>query len=267
MGIINCTPDSFFAESRKYGFNEAIETVRMMILQGADIIDIGGESTRPGSDYVSENEEIKRIIPVIRGIVSEFSIPVSVDTRKSRVAYEAIEAGASIINDISGLKDDPVLAGVVRDAKCDIILMHKRGDPSNMQENPYYVNAAAEIMEELKVSIDFALESGIEKDNIVIDPGIGFGKRTEDNIEIIKNIAFFKKTGFPVLVGHSRKSFIGAITGKKQDERLAGTLAAGLIALVNGADILRVHDVEQTSDTIKVLMTAGAWGSSVCGES
>ncbi len=267
MGIINCTPDSFFVNSRKYSLNEAIETVRMMISEGADIIDIGGESTRPGSGYVDEEEEIKRVIPVVRKIVSEFSIPVSVDTRKSRVAAAAIDSGAAIINDVSALKDDPALAAVVRDAKCTIILMHKRGTPQDMQDNPYYTDAAAEILEELEKRINFALESGIEKDNIVIDPGIGFGKRTEDNIEIIKNIAFFRKTGFPVLVGHSRKSFIGSITGKNQEERLAGSLAAGLIALLNGADILRVHDVGQTLDTIKILMASGAWGSGICGES
>jgi len=267
MGIINCTPDSFFVNSRKYSLNEAIETVRMMISEGADIIDVGGESTRPGSGYVDEEEEIRRVIPVVRKIVSEFSIPVSVDTRKSRVAAAAVDAGAAIINDVSALKDDPALAGVVRDAKCSIILMHKRGTPKDMQDNPYYSDATAEILEELEKRINFALESGIEKDNIVIDPGIGFGKRTEDNIEIIKNIAFFRKTGFPVLVGHSRKSFIGSITGKIHEERLAGSLAAGLIALVNGADILRVHDVGQTLDTIKILMASGAWGSGICGES
>ena len=163
MGIINCTPDSFFVNSRKYSLNEAIETVRMMISEGADIIDVGGESTRPGSGYVDEEEEIRRVIPVVRKIVSEFSIPVSVDTRKSRVAAAAVDAGAAIINDVSALKDDPALAGVVRDAKCSIILMHKRGTPKDMQDNPYYSDATAEILEELEKRINLRLKAGLKR--------------------------------------------------------------------------------------------------------
>ncbi len=253
MGIINCTPDSFYAKSRKEGLKEALEEAGKMISEGADILDIGGESTRPGAQYVEENGEIERVIPLVREICARYPVPVSVDTRKSRVAIAALEAGASIINDVSALRDDHLLAGVVRDAGCDIVLMHRQGTPADMQKNPYYRDAAAEISEELERLAGTAMESGIEKDHIIIDPGIGFGKRLEDNLSIIKNIAFFRKTGFPVLIGHSRKSFIGSVTGREVQDRLAGTLASGLISLINGADILRVHDVGETVDTMKIL--------------
>ncbi len=261
MGIINITPDSFFPLSRKNSIRKAVSAALNMVSDGADIVDIGGESTRPGSNYIDEEEELKRVIPALKEIALNLKIPISVDTRKSRVAYEAIKAGAVIINDISSMEDDPAMSEVVKDAGCDIIVMHNKSMPSNiklqlydrMQKNIFYTDIIAEIYHELEILTENAISKGIDKNKIIIDPGLGFGKKMNDNIAIINNIAYFKKSGFPVLIGHSRKSFIGTITGKSVEERLAGSLAAGVVSLINGADILRVHDVKETSDTLKML--------------
>ena len=253
MGIINCTPDSFYSRSRKGDSGEAVETALKMVSDGADIIDVGGESTRPGSLYVSPEDELARIIPFLTELRKKSDIPVSVDTRKSSVAEAALDCGADIINDISALQDDPLLAEIIRRYNCGIILMHKKGIPVDMQKNPSYRDAAAEIKDFLIERALFAIESGINRENIIIDPGIGFGKRLEDNLSIIKNIETFRDSGYPVLMGHSRKSFIGIVTGRETDDRLAGSLAAGIISAINGADILRVHDVRETVDTLKIL--------------
>ena len=252
MGIINCTPDSFFNSSRKTALNDALETAFRMIDEGADIIDIGGESTRPGSEYVEPEEEISRVIPFIREFRKQTDFPVSVDTRKSGVAEQALLNGADIINDISALSDDPDLADVIVRYNAGIVLMHKKGLPSDMQDNPVYEDAVSEIRKYLETRINYALEKGISSDRIIIDPGIGFGKRLQDNIDIIKNIETFRETGYPVLVGHSRKSFLGMLTDREPEERLGASLAAGIISAVNGADILRVHDVKETSDTLEI---------------
>ena len=253
MGIINTTPDSFIPFSRKISIKNAISAALKMVSDGADIIDLGGESTRPGAVYIDESEELKRVIPVLKEIVLNVKVPVSIDTRKSRVAYEALNAGAAIINDISAMEDDPAMPEVVKDAECDIIIMHKKGIPSNMQKEIFYTDVIAEIYQKLEKVIENAVSKGIDGSKITIDPGLGFGKRVEDDLTIINNIADFKKMGFPVLIGHSRKSFIGTITGKNKEERLAGSLAAGVVSIINGADILRVHDVKETSDTLKIV--------------
>ncbi len=254
MGIINCTPDSFYHESRKVNLKSALDTAFKMIEEGADIIDIGGESTRPGSEYIETEEEIRRILPFLEEFRKNTDFPVSVDTRKSETAAAALENGADIINDISALSDDPVLADIIVRYNADIILMHKKGLPSDMQNNPSYRNdAVKEIKDYLEKRAEYAFAKGIEKDRITLDPGIGFGKRLQDNLAIIKNIESFKESGYPVLIGHSRKSFIGIITGRETEDRLEGSLAAGLLSAVNGADILRVHDVKETSDTLKIL--------------
>ena len=252
MGIIKCTPDSFYAPSRKTFLDAVLREAEKMVSGGADIIDIGGESTRPGSLYVDEKEEIARVIPAVREIASRFSVPVSVDTRKGAVAEKALESGASIVNDISSLCDDDALAAIVRDSGADLILMHRRGTPKDMQDNPYYSDTVAEIWSELEISVKKAVSAGIDSRKITIDPGIGFGKRVEDNIEIIRNLEFFSKKGFPLLVGYSRKSFIGAVTGKAAEERLSGSLAAAIVCAMNGADVLRVHDPTETVDALKV---------------
>ena len=252
MGVINCTPDSFYANSRKQEVYAASAAAEKMIRDGADIIDIGGESTRPGAAYVEEEEELKRIIPVVRA-VARLGALVSVDTRKSRTAYEAIQAGASIINDISALKEDESIADVIIQAGCGTVLMHKKGIPLFMQENPFYNDAVQEIKNDLEAFAAAAVEKGIDRKRIIIDPGIGFGKRVSDNLAIIKNLAVFRETGYPVLIGCSRKSFIGAVTGRETEERLSGSLAAGLLAALNGAHILRVHDVKETKDAIMIM--------------
>ncbi|MCL2294339.1 MAG: dihydropteroate synthase [Spirochaetes bacterium] len=253
MGVINITPDSFFPFSRKKSVKKAVLAAIQMASDGADIIDIGGESTRPGSGYIDEQEELGRVIPALKEIALSLKIPVSVDTRKSRVAYEAIKAGASIVNDISSLEDDPAMAEVVKDAGCDIIIMHKKGTPSDMQENTFYADIIKEIYQKLENLTENAVSKGIDENKITIDPGVGFGKKGDDNLVIINNITYFKRLGFPVLIGHSRKSFIGTVTGRVVEERLAGSLAAGVVSLINGADILRVHDVKETLDTVKIV--------------
>ncbi len=252
MGIINCTPDSFYEESRKSALKDALDTAFMMIEEGADIIDIGGESTRPGSEYVESDEEISRILPFIKEFRKETDFPLSVDTRKSEVAERALTNGADIINDISALSDDPSLAKVIVKHKADVIMMHKKGLPVDMQNNPNYNDAVFEIKEYLEERIMYALETGIRKEHITLDPGIGFGKRLEDNLAIIKNIETFKESGYPVLIGHSRKSFLGMLTGKEPEDRLESSIAAGVMSACYGADILRVHDVRETADSLKI---------------
>ncbi|MDC7227405.1 MAG: dihydropteroate synthase [Spirochaetales bacterium] len=246
MGILNATPDSFYSESRKPDLNAGLDSARMMIDEGADIIDIGGESTRPGSAYVEAAEEIKRVVPLIEGIRKFSDIAVSIDTRKADVAEAAIKAGADIVNDVSGLRDDARLGFVVSQHDVPVILMHMRGTPENMQRNPHYTYAVEEIINELEICISRAKSLQIPSEKIIIDPGIGFGKRLEDNLSILKNIHRFRNLGYMLLIGLSRKSFIGSVTGADVDSRLAGSLAANMYAAAGGAEILRVHDVKET---------------------
>lgn len=253
MGVINCTPDSFYPGSRRPGTAKAVAEAVRMIAEGADILDIGGESSRPGSDYVSLDEELERVIPVVEGIRERSDIPLSIDTRKSSVAAAALEAGADIINDISALQDDPALAPLAAEKGVPVVLMHKKGVPKTMQENPEYADPVSEITAELKARAEAAMSAGIRRENIIIDPGIGFGKRLEDNLAILRNLDVFSALGFPVLLGASRKSFIGAILGAEVQDRLAGTLAVHAWAFFHGADIIRVHDVKDSVHLIRVL--------------
>lgn len=248
MGILNATPDSFFDESRG-----GIERAFNLIKEGADIIDIGGESTRPGSSYLSEEDELQRIIPVIQEIRKHSEIPISVDTRKCNVMKAAFDAGADILNDISALEDDLNLAEFCAKEKIPVILMHKRGIPSQMQKNTEYKNIVDEVNSYLKERVKFALENGIAKNKIILDPGIGFGKNLVGNLELIKNCGKFLNGEYPVLMALSRKSCIGEITGREVGERLTGTITANLISVINGASFVRVHDVKETVDSLKVL--------------
>lgn len=248
MGILNATPDSFFDESRG-----GIERAFNLIEEGADIIDIGGESTRPGSSYLSEEHELQRIIPVIQEIRKHSEIPISVDTRKLNVMKAAFDAGADILNDISALEDESKLAEFCAKEKIPVILMHKRGIPSQMQKNTEYKNIFDEVNSYLKDRVKFALENGIEKNKIILDPGIGFGKNLAGNLELIKNCGKFLNGEYPVLMALSRKSCIGEITGREVGERLTGTITADLISVINGASFVRVHDVKETVDSLKVL--------------
>jgi dihydropteroate synthase len=219
---------------------------------GAHVLDIGGESTRPGSSPVSESEEIDRILPVIKAVREHSSIPLSVDTRKSGVARKALEAGADMINDISALQDDPEMATLIAEYNIPVILMHKRGQPETMQVNPYYNNVIKDVRREMEISVERALAAGIDEHMIIIDPGIGFGKRQKDNLEILRKLPLLRIGDFPLLIGLSRKSFLGEILGNNPEERLAGSLAAHAWCLSKEVDWLRVHDVRETADLISV---------------
>lgn len=256
MGILNVTPDSFSDGGLFFGKAAAIEQALRMAEDGADIIDIGGESTRPGSDPVPLEEELKRTIPVIEAVVKEVSIPISIDTCKADVARRALDAGASMVNDISGLRYDPQMAHVVASHEVPVVIMHIKGTPKDMQRDPSYEALVPEIMDYLRASIRLALDAGIPEDRIIIDPGIGFGKTFEQNLSIIRNLREFTLLEKPLLIGVSRKSFIGKILGDAPPgERLEGTAAAVAISILNGANIIRVHDVREM---VKVAKTADA---------
>ena len=247
MGILNITPDSFSDGGDFFEKNIAIDRALEMVEQGADIIDIGGESTRPFSDSVSLKEEISRVIPVIEGICKESDVCISIDTTKSKVASEALEAGASVINDISAMEIDSLMVDVALRFNCPIVLMHMKGIPKNMQDNPQYQSLISDIKEYLLARIDFVVSKGIDRNKIIIDPGIGFGKTVENNFEIINNLDQFVKMNFPVLLGASRKSFIGVSLNLPENDRLEGSIAANIIGLQKGAKIFRVHDVVETN--------------------
>ena len=257
MGIINCTPDSFYAGSRRKTTSAAIDAAREMIAQGADIIDIGGESTRPGSTFVDTQEETARVIPVIEAVREESGVVISVDTRKAAVAEEALDAGADIVNDISALRDDPQLANVVASRGVPVILMHMLGTPKTMQKSPSYDSVVSEILAWLTERIRFAESRGITLDKIILDPGIGFGKRLEDNLQVIKEVSAFCRLGYPVLLGMSRKSFISGVLDVPPEDRLSASLAAAAYCVGQGAQILRVHDVRETVHLVRILAAIG----------
>ena len=253
MGVLNVTPDSFSDGGLYNTRQRAIKRVDEMIAEGADIIDIGGESTRPSAEPVTEKEESARVIFLIRDVVKKFNIPVSIDTRKTEVAKKALDAGACMVNNVGGLKDDNRLGKLVAHYNVPIILMHMRGDPQTMQKNIKYRSVVSDIIEELKNSIVLAQDAGIREDNILVDPGIGFGKTTEDNLKIINRINEFKVLGKPVVLGPSRKSFIGNVLNLDVKERLEGTLATVAYAVLNDVNIIRVHDVIQTRRVIDMI--------------
>ena len=252
MGILNVTPDSFSDGGKYFEKNSAINYALEMIDNGADIIDIGGESTRPFADPVSLEEEISRVIPVIEGIRKESDICISIDTTKSKVANAALNSGACIINDISAMEVDPLMVGVAIKFDCPLIIMHMKGTPKNMQNNPQYESLISDIKQYLIDRTEFIISKGINPKKIVIDPGIGFGKTVENNFEIINNLNHFTTMDFPVMLGASRKSFIGISLNLPEEDRLEGSLAANVIGLQNGAKIFRVHDVAETNKTLMI---------------
>lgn len=253
MGIINVTPDSFFDGGKYFNFQKAVDHAFRLIDEGADILDIGGESTRPGAEPVSIDEELRRVIPVIEAISKRISIPISIDTYKARVAEEAIKAGATIINDISGLRFDPAMSAIASKYKVPVIVMHIKGTPKDMQKNPYYEALIPEIIEYLRDSVIIAKQAGVDENMIIIDPGIGFGKLPEHNLTIIKNLREFSNLGKPLLIGVSRKSFIGKVLNESLPEkRLEGTASAVAISVINGANIVRVHDVGFMAKVVKM---------------
>jgi len=260
MGIINATPDSFSGNGVYKDVEAALRRAEQMVEAGADILDVGGESTRPGADPVPEEEERERVIPVVEAIVKRFDVPVSVDTYKARVAEEALDRGAWMVNDVTALRGDGRMAEVVARHRAPLVLMHMKGTPKTMQENPQYDDVVAEQFEFFRERIAAAVEAGIEEGKILIDPGIGFGKRLEHNIEILRRLREYRSLGRPVLVGPSRKSFIGMILGGlPPEERLEGTLAVLALAVARGADVLRVHDVKEAVRAIRVAEALERW--------
>ena len=256
MGIVNVTPDSFSGDGLfrgKKGLDCAIPYVEMLIRDGADIIDIGGESTRPGAKRVSYKEEIIRVVPLIKRLSKRIKIPISIDTCKPEVARAALDAGAVIVNDILGLKPkDPMLKVLKEYLHVPVVVMHIQGNPRTMQKNPTYKDLMDEIRLNLQRSIDAGLQAGISMDRFIVDPGIGFGKTLSHNLEIIRRLSELKSLGRPILIGPSRKSFIGKILHNREDERIFGTAASVACAIANGAKIVRVHDVKAMKQVIRV---------------
>lgn len=236
MGILNVTPDSFSDGGKFNEIDAAVNQARKLIEDGADIIDIGGESTRPGAEYVTEEEEIKRVIPIIKAIKEKLDVTISIDTYKARTAEESIKAGADIINDIWGAKYDKNMAKVAAKYNTPIILMHNR-------ENKPYENLMEDVVRDLQESIDIALKAGVKKENIILDPGIGFAKTYEENLIVMNNCEVIKKLGYPMLLGTSRKSMIGLTLNLPVNERVEGTLATSVMGIIKGFEFIRVHDV------------------------
>lgn len=245
MGILNVTPDSFSDGGVFFNHENAVSCGIKLEDDGADIIDIGGESTRPGAASVPFKEEVRRVIPVIEALARRVKIPISVDTYKSGVARLAIEAGASLINDVSALRFDTEMVHIVSKFHVPVVLMHMLGNPGNMQANPVYDDVVTEVFNFLRDRIEYAADNGISKDKIIVDPGIGFGKSIAHNLLLIKQLDVFKNLGCRLLVGPSRKSFIGAVLNQAVEERLEGTAAVVAVAILKGADIIRVHDVRE----------------------
>ncbi|MFA6233239.1 MAG: dihydropteroate synthase [Bacteroidota bacterium] len=250
MGILNVTPDSFSDGGAFPNHDAAVEHGLEMVHAGADIIDIGGESTRPGALEISEADELDRVLPVIAALRARSDVPISVDTRHAAVAAAAIRAGADIINDVSALRHDPRMAGVAAKHGVPVVLMHMQGTPTSMQQHPVYDNIIEEVILFFEERIRFCSDAGI--DQMILDPGIGFGKTVEHNLQLLQGLRRFRRFGYPVLVGTSRKSFIGVLTGAAVQDRLSGSIASNVLAYLNGAQILRVHDVHAIRGAIDV---------------
>ncbi len=253
MGILNVTPDSFSDGGRFFDARLAVEHGLQMARDGADMIDIGGESTRPGSDPVPVEEELKRVVPVIRALSGETDCLLSVDTRKARVAEASLAAGAHVINDITALTHDPAMPSVVRDQGAGVILMHMRGDPKTMQLAPEYGNVVKEVADYLEQRIRDLEGVGLSRYSLAVDPGLGFGKTVEHNVSLIARTDYLSRFGRPVVIGLSRKSFIGKITGREVHDRLPGCLAATAYVIQRGAHVIRVHDVKESCDVARLM--------------
>jgi dihydropteroate synthase len=258
MGILNVTADSFHDGGRYHDPEDAVESARQMIAAGADIIDIGGESTRPGSRRVQQEQELTRVVPVVEAIASQTDVSISVDTSKAVVARRVLEAGAHMINDVTALKGDRKMAAVVAEAGCPVCLMHMQGKPATMQDNPVYRDVIGDIAGFLSDRAAWAESKGIARDKIIIDPGIGFGKKLEHNLEIIDHLDSFLSLGMPLMIGASRKSFLGTVLASDDSEdRLAGTVSTTVMAYEKGARIFRVHDVRENLDALRVVAAVG----------
>lgn len=254
MGIVNVTPDSFSDGGSFFLTQKAIDHAKRLEDEGADIIDIGGESTRPFSVAVAHDEELRRVTPLLEKLQGKVSIPISIDTSKASVAQAAVDLGAEIINDVSGLTADDAMPGVVSSTKTGVCVMHMQGTPATMQNTPTYRNVVADVFEYLQQRVNVLAQLGIARENICIDPGIGFGKSHEHNIELFRSMHVFHQIAVPVLVGHSRKGFIAKILGDKSRDRTFGTVGVSLAMMQQGVQILRVHDVRATRDAIDLFL-------------
>ncbi len=253
MGVLNVTPDSFSDGGRLLDLDAAVARGLAMVADGADVVDVGGESTRPGAEEVPVGEELRRVVPVIERLAAEAGVPVSIDTRKAEVAAGALAAGASIVNDVSGARD-PAMFGVVRDAGAGLVLMHMRGDPATMRELTFYEDVVGEVREVLARRVDAAVEAGVDAECLAVDPGLGFAKTAGQSLLLMKEVAAFLSLGRPLVVGPSRKSFIGAVLGGAGvDERLEGTAGAVAWLAAQGAHVVRVHDVREMVRVVRVV--------------
>lgn len=262
MGVVNVTPDSFFDGDQFDDALMAIDHAKRLVEEGADILDIGGESTRPGSDPVPLDEELARVLPVIEGLAGKVDARLSIDTRKGEVMRRALAAGVDIVNDISALTFDPDSLGIVAEAGVPVVLMHAQGDPKTMQDDPVYEDVVLDVFDYLEARVEACLRAGIPREKIIVDPGIGFGKTLDHNLALLSQLSLLHGLGLPLLVGASRKSFIGHLTGAKSaDQRLPGSLAAAVQAVSQGAQIVRVHDVAETRQALQ-LWTGAAIGDS-----
>ncbi|MBS0155104.1 MAG: dihydropteroate synthase [Nitrospira sp.] len=263
MGVVNVTADSFYDGGRHLIPERAIAHAMELVAQGADLIDIGGESTRPGSHPVGEQDELDRVIPVVKELVRLISIPISVDTTKSRVAQYALDHGASIINDVSAMRQDPAMASVVAGSGAAVVLMHMQGTPQTMQLAPHYSDVLTEVVQFFEERMQAAMNAGIARTNIMLDPGFGFGKLVFHNLELLRGLSSLLVLDRPLLIGLSRKAFIGKIVGKPVERREWGTAAAVAIAVDRGARIIRVHDVDMMKDVVKMAAASShSWPSS-----
>ncbi len=252
MGILNVTPDSFSDGGRYPDADAAVAAARQMVADGADIVDVGGESTRPGAEGVNVDEEIRRVVPVIEALAAETDVVISVDTMKAPVADKAIACGAHIINDVTALTHDPAMVDVARDTGAGVVLMHMRGSPRTMQDDPRYDDVTEDIRQYLAARVEDAVDAGLNREALAIDPGIGFGKTAEHNVQLVAHLDRFTSLGRPVMVGLSRKRFVGMLTGAPVEGRLAGSLAGLSCSVLNGANVMRVHDVPESVQAARV---------------
>lgn len=258
MGILNVTPDSFYDGGRYLSTEDALSRARAMAREGADIIDVGGESARPGSDGVAAGEEIERLAPVVGGISKEIDIAISIDTRKAEVARAMLELGAHMINDISGLEHDRDMAGVAAESGAPVVLMHMRGTPADMQEHTDYEDVVRDVKREIMGRVAAAEAAGVARESILIDPGIGFSKTADQSAEIIARVDEFVETGYPVLLGPSRKSFMGKLLGLEAEDRLEPTIATCIWAVLKGVKVVRVHDVGPVARAVSMVRAVAA---------
>jgi dihydropteroate synthase len=256
MGVLNVTPDSFSGDGLLTGpgwLDRVVELGRRMVQEGADLLDVGGESTRPGADPVPLDEELRRVVPAVEALRAAVEVPISVDTTKAEVARRALRAGADLVNDISALRFDPEMARVVAEAGCGVVLMHMKGTPKDMQADPRYEDVVAEVREFLAERLRWAEQQGISRDRVVLDPGFGFGKRPEHNLALVRNLRVFRELGCPVLLGPSRKSTIGVVLGGLPPaDRVEGTAAVVALAVAYGVDVVRVHDVRVMARVVRM---------------